>query len=279
MREVPIVTVPLFRELNSSLVELLGSLTQEEWNTPTLFPSWKVKDVAAHLLDTSIRRLSQQRDGYQSTAEVELPSYRALVEFVTKMADRWADALGGVSPRILVEMISTYQDQLSDMMEAADPFDTAHFSVVWAGEETSENWFDFAREYTERWLHQMHVADALERPSKLLEPRLYKPLLDTFMQALPHHYRLFDPEKGTQYRFVVDGEAGGEWTIELDGTRWAFTTENRLEQTDSVITLPEKIAWKILSKGIPRAEALSALSWEGEESVARHLLSMSCVMV
>lgn len=208
MKAVPIETVSLFRDINASLVELLESLAPEEWLAPTLFPTWTVKDVAAHLLDTSIRRLSRQRDGWMSPEEVKIGSYRDLVVYITGLADRWAAAYQGVSPRILISMIKTWQDELTEFLEAQDPFAPALFNVAWAGEETSENWFDFAREYTERWLHQMHIVDALDRPTELLDRRYYHPLLDTFMQALPHHYRLFDPPGGTLYRFTVAGEAG-----------------------------------------------------------------------
>ena len=38
--------------------------------------------------------------------------------------------------------------------QALDPFGAAMFPVSWAGEEESTNWFDTAREFTERWHHQ-----------------------------------------------------------------------------------------------------------------------------
>ena len=34
----------------------------------TIAPAWKVKDVAAHLLDTQLRKLSLVRDGYAAGA-------------------------------------------------------------------------------------------------------------------------------------------------------------------------------------------------------------------
>ena len=49
--ELPIDTLPLFSLLDKKLIELLRSLTAEEWNAPTVAKLWKVKDVASHLLD------------------------------------------------------------------------------------------------------------------------------------------------------------------------------------------------------------------------------------
>ena len=50
----------------------------------------------------------------------------------------------------------------------------AIFSVAWAGESESENWFDVARDYTERWHHQQQIRDAVGRPG-YAEPRFSGP--------------------------------------------------------------------------------------------------------
>jgi hypothetical protein len=60
----PIDTAHLFAELDVHLVDLLDTLTAEEWAAPTLVPQWNVRQVAAHLLDTALRRLSIGRDGW-----------------------------------------------------------------------------------------------------------------------------------------------------------------------------------------------------------------------
>src|SRR6266513_5668 len=50
------------------LLELLRSLTPEDWEKQTVSPKWKVKEVAAHLLDTPLRGVSIARDGYSPEA-------------------------------------------------------------------------------------------------------------------------------------------------------------------------------------------------------------------
>ncbi|HEX2521443.1 MAG TPA: maleylpyruvate isomerase N-terminal domain-containing protein [Terriglobia bacterium] len=54
----PILTAHLISKVESKLIELLEQLTPEDWERPTISPRWKVKDVAAHLLDTQLRKLS-----------------------------------------------------------------------------------------------------------------------------------------------------------------------------------------------------------------------------
>src|SRR5580704_8326750 len=64
----PIFAAHLFPELEAKLIELLRSLTPQDWEKQTLAPKWKVKDVAAHLLDTQLRKLAASRHFSGSTA-------------------------------------------------------------------------------------------------------------------------------------------------------------------------------------------------------------------
>ena len=60
----PLLVGHLFRELHGHLLELLRSLSAQDWHRPTVCSAWCVKDIASHLLDGDLRRLSIQRDGY-----------------------------------------------------------------------------------------------------------------------------------------------------------------------------------------------------------------------
>jgi hypothetical protein len=54
----PIFCTPVIRQVDQHLIELLTSLDAAEWDLPTVVPQWSVRDVAAHLLDTALRKLS-----------------------------------------------------------------------------------------------------------------------------------------------------------------------------------------------------------------------------
>ena len=58
-------------------------------------------------------------------------------------------------------------------------------------------WFDIAREYTERWHHQRQIALAVGRLTPIDSRRLYHPVLDAFLRALPYTYRDVDAPEGT----------------------------------------------------------------------------------
>ncbi|HEV7967791.1 MAG TPA: maleylpyruvate isomerase N-terminal domain-containing protein [Candidatus Acidoferrales bacterium] len=69
----PIFTAHLFPRPEAKRIELLRSLTPEDWEKQTLAPKWQGKDVAAHLLDTQIRKVAAARRGYTAENAKKLP--------------------------------------------------------------------------------------------------------------------------------------------------------------------------------------------------------------
>ena len=80
-------------------------------------------------------------------------------------------------------------------------------------------WFDIAREYTERWHHQRQIALAVGRPTPIDARRLYHPVLETFLRALPFTYRGVDAPDGTTVLVSITGEAGGRLVRPQGGRR------------------------------------------------------------
>jgi hypothetical protein len=70
----PIDTSALFPALHDELLGLLLRLPPADWLKPTAAPGWSVKDVVAHLLDTDMRRLSSQRDGFAPAPSAPPPA-------------------------------------------------------------------------------------------------------------------------------------------------------------------------------------------------------------
>lgn len=76
----PILVVHLIPEVRRELLHLLGSLTDAEWEYPTVCEGWSVRDVALHILGDDIGLLSNMRDhdGHYQPFE----SWQALVAYV-----------------------------------------------------------------------------------------------------------------------------------------------------------------------------------------------------
>ena len=184
----PILVSPLFRELHGHLLDLLRSLTPEDWHRPTVCSAWCVKDIASHLLDGDLRRLSIQRDGYTPPdAPTGFESHESLVAYLTRLNADWTAATRRISPRTLIRLLEVSGEEVADLFESADPSGPATFPVGWAGEAESSMWFDLAREYTERWHHQRQIALAVGRPTPIDARRLYHPVLDDLPAGLALH--------------------------------------------------------------------------------------------
>ncbi len=266
----PILVAPLFQPLNDELVALLRSLTPEEWNAPTVCAGWSVKDVAAHLLDTSLRRLSASRDGFQNASE---RLNGGLVQFINLMNREWVSAARRLSPKIMIEMIDTYGKQMADHFATLDPY-APGLAVSWAGEETSPNWFDIARELTERWHHQQQIRDAVGRPP-LYEQRYFGPVIDTFMRALPFTYRAVEATPGTSVAFEIADV--GKWFLARDSDRWMLSREGDGVPA-ATVTMTGDTAWRLFTKGLSRDVARTRVDIKGARQYGEQVLSTLAIV-
>src|SRR5712671_6728774 len=95
----PVDTAPLLAPVHEELVALLRKLPPESWTLPTAAGAWLVRDVAAHLLDVILRRLSLHRDGHWAP-DSPGSGYDGLVAFLNGLNRDWVRAASRLSPRV-----------------------------------------------------------------------------------------------------------------------------------------------------------------------------------
>ena len=275
MKNIPIPTIHLFPVLEEQLMQLLHSLTAEEWNLPTVARLWTVKDVAAHLLDGNIRVLSMMRDQHFSDRPGNIYTYEDLVGYLNGINAEWVHAMKRVSPQLMVSLLEFTGKAYAQQFASLDPFAPAIFAVSWAGETSSPNWFHMAREYTERWHHQQQIRDAVGKPG-IMTRELYYPVLDSFMMALPFAYRETDAAENTTVKITISGDAGGDWFL-IKKEKWELTKTNDFPVAAHT-TISGDVAWKLFTKSWRQKEAMAGISMEGAESLAKPVLDMVTVM-
>jgi hypothetical protein len=167
-------------------------------------------------------------------------------------------------------------EQSASFHESLDPFAPAAFPVSWAGEETSLNWFDTARELTERWHHQQQIRLATNRPG-IMTADLYHPVLDCFMRGLPHVYRNVEAPAGTVLLLEITGECGGRWFLSRGSTDWDFLTQPARDVACRVI-IAETLAWRLFTKGIDRDLARAQIAIEGNRDLGEKTLHLAAVV-
>ena len=273
----PILVADLFGEIHEELLVLLKGLSAEDWYKPTAAGAWQVRDLAAHLLDSDIRRLSFQRDQAPMVPpDAPIQSYGDLVGFLNQLNADWIKAAKRISPQLLIEFLAVTGGQVAALLKSVDPFAPALFAVAWAGEEASLHWFDVAREYTEKWHHQQQIRDAVGAPA-LYERKWLHPVLDAFARALPRNYQATAAEDGTKIVLQITGEAGGEWTLMKSGTGWQLFTGEGADATCR-IRLNQDTAWRLMTKGLSREQAAERTEITGEEKFAEPWLGTLAVM-
>jgi uncharacterized protein (TIGR03083 family) len=269
----PILVAHLMPELLDSLVDLLSGLTSAEWDRPTACEGWTVKDVALHLLGVEIGNLSRRRDRFSPP---ERPAAdRDLVAIVTDLNATWVQAGRRISPRLLCDLLRFTGAQVSAYFQSLDPYALGG-AISWAGPEPAPVWLDIAREYTERWHHQQHIRDAVGKPG-MKEPRLFAPVLDAFVRALPYTYRDVEAIEGTLVALTISGESGGRWFLRREGSRWHLYLDVAGEP-DAGANLDQDLAWRLFTRGISRDQALTGMAVTGNQTLALRILDMVSII-
>jgi uncharacterized protein (TIGR03083 family) len=271
----PVLTLDLFTPLLAELITLLRSLGPEDWHRPTACALWSVRDIAAHLLDDDLRRLSFHRDK-QPVPAAPLDNSGDLVALINAMNAEWVAVARRMSSRVLIDLLEVTGPQVVALFRAIDPFAPAHWPVAWAGEDRSAHWFDVGRDYTERWLHQQQIRDAVGAPP-LTSRHWLHPVLDLFLRAVPPAYRAEERDPGTAVHLALAGEAGGDWTVRRERDDWRLW-HGADRSAASVVRLSDDTGWRLFSKQLRPAALGSRVTIEGDQELGAIALGAVAVM-
>ena len=277
----PLDTAPLFPDLHAELLALLRGLEPSDWDRPTVAGAWTVRDVAAHLLDGDLRTLAAHRDGHSLAAGRPIRTYEDVVTLVQQLNAGGVTFGARLSPRLLTELLEVTGRWMSTFVASLDPDAPALFAVAWAGEARSDNRFDTAREYTERWHHQMQIRAAVgerARPEVLLAPKYFGPLLETSVRVLPHAYRAVRAPDGTSVVLELASEPSRSWTLRRENDRWRLYSGGGARPSARV-TATADVLWRLFFNALPAHDAARLLRTDGAPELAAPLLQARSVMV
>jgi len=275
---VPIDTRPLFRPVSSRLVTLLRGLPLDRWDHKTIAGTWAVRDVVAHLLDSTLRRLSFHRDRMPPPPPPRpITSERDFVDFINDLNALWVTAAKRLSPPVLTGLYARAASEAADWFEALSLDAPALFAVSWAGEHASNGWFDIGREFTELWHHQQQIRMAVQAPA-LTDPRFLAAVIDVAVRGLPHAFRDVPAEPGQTAVIDISGASGGQWTLSSDGQRWSLFRGDPAATTTR-IRLSDETAWQVLFNALSETDAAPAVHVDGPPEFGRAFLRARSVIV
>ena len=264
----PVLVVDLFPLERAALLDLLGSLDPAAWQRETACPGWSVHDIAAHLVADDLGRLSRARDGYRPNRRRD---GEALLAFIDRQNGEWVDAMRRISPELLVTLLDVGGRETQAHFESLHLFATGE-PVSWAtGDHPAPVWLDVARELTERWHHQQQIRDALGAPL-LTDPRVFRPVIETFAHALPQTFRTCERPAGTVATLVVNGESGGTWSVVREAEAWRLHV-GRPPQPDAETTLDQGDFWRLVTRGLTPDAAAARATLSGDPELAERMLT------
>lgn len=267
-RPSPILVADRFPALLDALLELLSSLSEEDWTRPTALAGWSVKDVAQHLLGDEIGILSGKRDQYREPP-TPLQGWDALVAFINQRNLLWIQATRRISPQLLRQLLRHTGDQVNAFYQGLDPFQMGG-AVSWVGPQPAPVWLDIAREFTERWHHQQHIRDAVGKPGAA-QPDFLAPVLAAFAHALPRTYASVPAPEGTTITLIISGPAGSEWTVAREQAGWQLYA-GKPDTPDAQIEMDQDAAWRLFTRGINPAQVRGRSRLTGDAALAERAL-------
>jgi uncharacterized protein (TIGR03083 family) len=275
----PVATVDHIREIDDALEGLLSSLTPKDWLRPAV-KDWRVRDVAAHLLDTNLRRLSLDRDrhlpeGVKPPSDPE--SFQSWVGVLNRLNAEWTVAAERLSPGVILELLRVTNAQVSEYFAGLDPEGPATFGVRWARESETRVWLDVAREYTEKWHHQQQIREAVGQPL-LSSPHLLVPLIEALLRAVPPAYDGVEAGVGTSVLIIASDLDDGRWLLRRDHAAWNLYHPDEATTPDATITTGSETLWRFLMKQVSRDEARSRSSTSGDAELVAPFFEAVAVM-
>ena len=250
----------------------------EHWDLATVAGTWVVRDVVAHLLDTTLRRLSFHRDDMRPPPPPRaMTSERDFVGFINELNAQWVTSERRLSPRVLTDLYEYASREQADWFESVPLEAPALFPVSWAGEQTSAGWFDIGRDFTELWHHQQQIRMAVGA-DPLEDPHYLSAVIDIAMRGLPHAFHDVAADAGDTVAIDISGTSGGHWTLSRDDQRWILSRATTAAPTTR-IRLDDDVAWKVLFNALGETDAAAAVHIEGRIALGRALLRARSVIV
>ena len=232
---------PLLPQERLDLLAFLTALSDEEWVTSTAAPGWRVKDIALHLLDDDLGWLSRHRDGDASGLLSGFSDHAGFIDALSAKNQRWVDGASGLSRRVVIDLLRWSGAEADAYCSSADLQRDSH--VGWASDQPVPAWLDFAREFTERWVHQRQMRDAVGQEGTYTEDYIGT-VLSTFVWGFPHQYRA-QAAHGTEVDLDLD--AGGHWHLHCIGDGQWMLEPGPADEPAAALVMTSEAAWRSLT--------------------------------
>ncbi len=257
-------TVDALGSVCSSLRELLGTLTDEQWTTVTALPGWDVHAVVAHIIGTEAMLAGDP------TPEIELDRDAAphVRNDIGAANEVWVRSMADLSP---AEVLERFDDitgrRLRELQEMPQgEWDAETFTP--AGRDSYGRFMQIR--VFDCWLHEQDVRDAVGRPGHVAGQAVAVSV-DELSTALGYIVgKRAQVPAGTTVRFELTGSSGRTIHVEV-GERAAVVSS--IDGTPTVtISLGVVLFARLCGGRVDADVARDQVTISGDEAVGEQIL-------
>ena len=204
------------------------------------------------------------------------PTDETLPDYLARTNDEFVKATRQMSPRMMRELLEQLGPELDALWATRDLEGPADLDVSWAATDIGcPAWLDIAREYTEFWVHQQQVRDAVAVLGAD-DSALMRPVLATFARALPYALRSEERPEGTVVKLEVTGPAGGRWFATMHEGRWGLTSAG--EEPAAEVCMDQDAFWRLATCGIDVEAARGRADLSGDPALGAAATTLLAVV-
>jgi hypothetical protein len=249
------------------LLAFLVGISADEWLAPTSASGWSVRDIALHLLDDDLTWVSTQRDG-ELGGLVDMSDRRVFPRLLAEKNQRWVDAARRLSREVVTGLLRWSGEQVDSFHGLQDLHGQGW--VSWASDEPVPYWFNVAQEFTERWVHQQQMREAVGRVDD--HEAILPEVLRTFVWAFPHQVPV-DIGAGSIEIAIADVDV---WTLNADhGAGWSLVAEPARAPAARMYMTADA-AWRLLTGALVPPTGITT---DGDPAVCDALTRVRAIIV
>jgi uncharacterized protein (TIGR03083 family) len=151
-------TVDALASVWSSVHDLLGSLTDEQWLLATPLPGWDVKATVAHMVGTEAMLLGESAPD----VEIDRDAATHVRNDIGAFNEVWVQALVGESPDAVLARFDDYTARRLTMLREMPQAEWDAESFTPAGKDTYGRFMQIR--VFDCWFHEQDIRDAVRRP-------------------------------------------------------------------------------------------------------------------
>ncbi len=263
----PAVLSGLF-EVWRDIDDLIGDLSDTDWQTPTPLPGWNVHDVVSHLIGTE----SMLQGVETPEADIDLSTLEHVHNDIGVMNERWVRKLRTLSAAELLDM---FRATTAERRQALSDLSNAQWNDVTFTPAGPDSYGRFMRVRTfDCWMHEHDIRDAVGAPASTGE--LVGPASDFALDEMAASMgfvvgKLGGAPDGSRVSFELTGPLGRTINVAVDG-RAKVVDDFGDDDPTSTIRLDGLLFARLAGGRTLLAQHADEITYGGDEAVGRRIV-------